>query len=245
MALGLATASLALLLIGWIGARVLRPLAQATKQQMTRTQSQKNVERILKAMQEYRTAHGHLPPAYSVDEQGRPLHSWRVLILPYLGPEEKALAQQIRFNEPFDSPHNAMFANRVPAVYCSPADQPFAPGDCSYLVLTGEAFAFNRDRTIDYPAILDPRESTILLTEFLGSGINWMSPRDITADQLSRGLTNPGLWSTPPYGEDLLLVGTSDNRARWLPGVTSVDVIRTMATIAGGESTPPPFTQSN
>ena len=32
----------------------------------------------------YVKVHGHYPPAYVTDEHGTPMHSWRVLILPYL-----------------------------------------------------------------------------------------------------------------------------------------------------------------
>ena len=55
-------------------------------------------------MNNYEAQHGCFPPAYSVDKDGRPLHSWRVLLLPYLDEEE--LYKQLRLDEPWDSPHN-------------------------------------------------------------------------------------------------------------------------------------------
>lgn len=36
------------------------------------------------ALQLYRCDHGTFPPPFTVDKNGKPLHSWRVLILPYL-----------------------------------------------------------------------------------------------------------------------------------------------------------------
>src|SRR5689334_12593064 len=36
------------------------------------------------ACQNYEAKYGTFPPAYIADSQGRPMHSWRVLILPYL-----------------------------------------------------------------------------------------------------------------------------------------------------------------
>ena len=59
------------------------------------------------ALFNYRDEYGSFPPAYTVGENGKPLHSWRVLILPYL--EGKELYSQIRLDEPWDSEHNSQF----------------------------------------------------------------------------------------------------------------------------------------
>ena len=40
-------------------------------------------------MHNYHDEHGSFPPAYIADASGKPMHSWRVLILPYL--DEKGL----------------------------------------------------------------------------------------------------------------------------------------------------------
>ena len=51
------------------------------------------------ALYQYYEQYGSFPPAYIADESGKPMHSWRVLILPYL--EESALYMQYDFNEPW------------------------------------------------------------------------------------------------------------------------------------------------
>jgi hypothetical protein len=43
-----------------------------------------NLKQIGLAMHNYHDAHGCFPPAYIPDENGKPMHSWRVLLLPYL-----------------------------------------------------------------------------------------------------------------------------------------------------------------
>ena len=53
---------------------------------------QNRLKQIGLAMHNYLSAHTTFPPPYSADKNGRPLHSWRVLILPYL--EEYRLAQK-------------------------------------------------------------------------------------------------------------------------------------------------------
>ena len=57
----------------------------------------------------------HVPPAYFADESGKPLHSWRVLILPFL--DEGALYKQYDFSEPWDGPNNSRLLARMPRVW--------------------------------------------------------------------------------------------------------------------------------
>ena len=46
-----------------------------------------NLKQIALASLGYEQAHNALPPAYTMDASGRPLHSWRTLILPFLEQE--------------------------------------------------------------------------------------------------------------------------------------------------------------
>ena len=79
------------------------------------------MRRIRKAMQEYEKEHGEPVPLYSRDERGVPLHSWRVLLLPYLAEMNTDASRvpydQIRLDEPWNSEWNSQFRNRVPEVY--------------------------------------------------------------------------------------------------------------------------------
>src|SRR5262245_60216991 len=43
-----------------------------------------NLKQIGLALHNYHDKYGALPPAYTVDEDGKPLHSWRTLILPFM-----------------------------------------------------------------------------------------------------------------------------------------------------------------
>ena len=73
------------------------------------------LEAVAKAMLKYEEEHGTFPPPYSTDADGKPLLSWRVLILPYL--DQKYLYQSFRLDEPWDSPHNIRYAGRVPRCF--------------------------------------------------------------------------------------------------------------------------------
>ncbi|MBQ9800365.1 MAG: DUF1559 domain-containing protein, partial [Thermoguttaceae bacterium] len=80
-----------------------------------------NLARIVAALKQYGDANnGVLPAAYTVDEAGRPLHSWRVAILPCLGEEEAKLYAQIRLDEPWNSEWNSRFHVQRPNIFACP-----------------------------------------------------------------------------------------------------------------------------
>ena len=47
-------------------------------------QCQSNLSRLGLAFRQYHDDYGSFPPAYLVGADGNPMHSWRVLLLPYL-----------------------------------------------------------------------------------------------------------------------------------------------------------------
>ena len=98
------------------GAAVAKEVALAL-QFPGRVQSGRNLRRIGAAMRAYHDAHGRFPPAARRDAAGRPLLSWRVLILPHLGPEEAALYREFKLDEPWDGDHNRRLLARMPKVY--------------------------------------------------------------------------------------------------------------------------------
>ena len=78
-----------------------------------------NMKDLALAILNYETKHGHFPPAYTADASGKPLHSWRVLILPFLGQED--LYKQYDFTEPWNGPHNSRLVKKCPKVFQCPS----------------------------------------------------------------------------------------------------------------------------
>src|SRR5579872_5845935 len=64
------------------------PAIQSARDAARRTMCLNNLHSIGLALFNYSADYGSLPPAYIADETGRPMHSWRVLLLPYLGHQE-------------------------------------------------------------------------------------------------------------------------------------------------------------
>ncbi len=204
----------------------------ASKSRVCRDQ----LERIAEAMHAYHQDHGHFPPAYSVDGSGQPLHSWRVLLLPYLGAEEAALYQRIQINEPWNSPVNSIVASAIPSVYSCPEDNPIRPDDTSYCVVAGPGFLFHGATASKTSDVKDGLANTIMVVETSKSGIHWMEPRDLTAQQWSLGINsqNPQACRSE-HGGSLANVAYADAESGQISDVTTPEELRALATIAGGE----------
>ena len=68
---------------------VVLPAVRSARESARRAQCKDNLKQIGLALQGYHDAFGCFPPAAIVDKQGRPMLSWRVAILPYLGSAQR------------------------------------------------------------------------------------------------------------------------------------------------------------
>ena len=84
---------------------LLLPVTRSARPAAYRAQCINNLKQIAMALHSYEQAHKAFPLAHTVDTKGRPLHSWRTLILPYL--EQQTLYQSIDLSKPWNDPANA------------------------------------------------------------------------------------------------------------------------------------------
>src|SRR5215469_5447541 len=148
-----------------------------------------NLKQIGLGLQNYADVYQCFPPAYVADKDGRPMHSWRVLILPYI--EQKALYSQYDFDEPWDGPHNRLLASKMPACYHCEKDGPSAGTATSYVAISGAETLLSDGACSSFADVKDGTSTTLAVVEVASSGINWMEPRDLPFTALGRGL-NPG-----------------------------------------------------
>jgi hypothetical protein len=108
-----------------------------------RAQFVSNLKEIGFALNSYQNAHGCYPPAVVRDSAGKPLHSWRVLLLPYM--DQSSLYEEFHLDEPWDSPHNQTLLPRMPYVYAplwQAETSPHAPHSTCLQVFVGPGTAF-------------------------------------------------------------------------------------------------------
>ena len=147
-----------------------------------------NMRQCMLAIWNYESAHGRFPPAWQVDDNGVPMHSWRVLILPFL--ELNGLYDQYRFDEPWDGPNNSKLANQMPNIYHCPS-VPYSTSQTTYkLVSAPEAF-FNGSESRTLGDAVDGTASTIVLVEDTEHPVNWMKPEGISIEAAVAAYRSP------------------------------------------------------
>ena len=226
--------------VATVGASIalLLPAVQAAREAARRMQCSNNLKQIILALHNYHDVNNGFPPLYTVDADGKPLHSWRVLILPYI--EQAALYSQIRLDEPWDSPHNSQFHNMTISVYACPSN-PLTRGGSgltAYSAIAGEglvpATAAGRMTGRGLRDITDGTSNTIAIVE-VRQGFNWMDPTaDVTLDDLVNEFHRFGrVGSFHTGGMD---AARFDGSVFFIPETIDRQILRALGTIAGGES---------
>jgi type II secretory pathway pseudopilin PulG len=215
---------------------LLLPAVQAARAAARHSQCTNNMRQIALALQMYHDEHGSYPPAQVVDDKGIPQHSWRVLILPYLGSDGEFVYQKYKFDEPWNGPNNSLLTGLMPSAYGCPSDDAAPLGETSYLAITGTGTAFDPDTPVSRDDVADEYAATMMVIEAAGSGVGWMEPKDLTIGQLAAGL-NSGAVGTPASthirGVNAICV---DGSVKQLDDSASPADLRGLATIAGGET---------
>ena len=140
-----------------------------------RSQVMKNLRAIAIAILANVEAKGIFPPAI-IEKDSKPLLSWRVAILPYIGEQE--LYNAFHLNEAWDSPHNMQVAKRMPRVYQSSAGS--NDGKTVILALTGNRSAFDGGRRIGIADLPKGASDTLMVVEAgPDKAVFWTKPEDV------------------------------------------------------------------
>jgi len=160
------------------------PIVGASRASLKRSSCINRMHGVQLALQGYHSVHGSFPPAYIADESGRPMHSWRVLILPELGAQD--LYDKYSFDEPWDGPNNSKLHAQIMSLYRCPADEPSAnKTETNYVVVVGPRTMFPGEDPVKQSDIHDGTSNTIMIVEVANSGIHWMEPRDLHVLQMA------------------------------------------------------------
>jgi hypothetical protein len=117
------------------------------------------------ALQTYHDAHHCFPPAYFADQDGKPTHSWRILLLPYFEEVElNRMYEQYRFDEPWNGPNNRKLYDKVPSVYRCLSDGG-NESETSYLAIVGPDTMWRGAQAIAIPEMSDGTSKTIAIVE--------------------------------------------------------------------------------
>lgn len=214
---------------------LLLPAVSAAREAARRMQCSNNLKQIALAMHNYHDVHKCFPPAFTVDEDGNKLHSWRTVILPYM--EQSALYEQIRLDEPWDSEHNRQFAETViPAYQCPSSGAEGAT--TNYMVIVGEHTIFPGAEGRSIAKIVDGTSNTLLVVEVSGQEVPWMAPVDLDHEtlQLAINQAESGMGSEHPGGMNAAF---ADGSVQFLADAIDPDMLRRLITCDDGEPVGP------
>jgi hypothetical protein len=189
-----------------------------------------NIKCLAMALHSYHEANGCFPPAYIADKQGRPMHSWRTLLLPYV--DGKKIYERYDFNEPWDGPNNRKLQSSMPGRwrdrwYACPEDErrdDSEPIYTNYLAVVGPDSAWRGTKALCQSDIA-PTSNTVFLIEVADSNVIWTEPRDFDVAWLSSPTPPMTISShhapekqflriTPTAGANIAL---ADSRAPFVP----------------------------
>ena len=206
---------------------LLNPIRSGSRQ----TQRTNKIRQITLAMLNHESAYKAFPAYANFDEDGKPLLSWRVHILPFI--EEGALYEQFKLDEPWDSPHNIKLVEKMPVCFADPsmglADLNKA-GKTRYLVPRTEGTMFHKVEGITFGDITDGSSNTIAIVSVKpAKAVIWTKPVDWEVD-----LDNPK--ADLIEGDSPATVSRADGSTFTIESDMKTEKLKALLTVSGGET---------
>jgi Protein of unknown function (DUF1559) len=187
------------------------------------------------AVANYHDAFGSFPPAYVTDRDGKPMHSWRVLILPFLDQQE--LYNAYNFAESWDGPNNRKLEQRIGSTYRRLGLDSDHLQTTSFVAVVGPQTAWPGNRLMTRDEIGDGPSQTLLVVEVPDGRFRWLEPKDLEFDRMIFRINDS---SQNGLGSRLggARVVSVDGSVRTLPDDFDPNTLRAMLTANGGERLP-------
>lgn len=193
------------------------------------------------AMHTYHQAYGCFPPAYVADATGRPMHSWRVLLLPFMEQDERY--QRYKLKESWNSLNNAKIVDWPvnpeepgnPPMYLCPSDYDAGRCDTSRFVFVGPNTVFPGSQTANLGNLPDGSSNTALGSEMSESGVHWMEPKDFNVEEMSFKINDKDRISVRSNHPHIVNISFADGSVRSVKDDIDPKLLKALITIDGGE----------
>lgn len=235
-------ASVGLVLLGCLVFAVFRfggQTVQRLSSNRTQNASIRNLEKIADALNAYAAQYNSYPPPALLDAKGKPLVSWRVLILPYL--DEDELYDQFDLTKDWTDSQNMQAAYQMPDVFQHPNSQAgFNTPESDYYLVIGANTLFPPKGPMSPKDIVDSPTQTLLVIEgkpLVPTGM-WTEPVDLDFAKMSGQINGSRKDDPGKHLDDGAAMATVDGRGHFLNDETSITVFNALVTPAGGEPLP-------
>ncbi len=197
----------------------------------------KNLEQIASALNSYAADHNGVYPLPIVrDSAGKPMHSWRVAILPYLN--EPQLYTSYNFDKPWDDPENMLIVESMPNVYATPQQGPWSGYDCKYQLVSGDRTLFPRSGPLGPKSLIDDPTKTALVVEGLPRSNPpsvWTEPNEMEFAIMTGAIGGSPEAEIGGVTEGGVVIATVDGAGHFLTETTAPEIVRAILTANGGE----------
>ncbi len=205
----------------------------------------------------YHDTYKQLPRAFLADEEGRPVHSWRTAVAPYLA----GIRQFYRWDEPWDSPFNIKLAKGLPIhvdgptsnsnmksmggfdgvanyawLFQCPAAHNAHDHYTNIFVVVGDETVWPPGASLTLDQIGDGLENTILLVESNTLAAYWSEPKDLRFDSMTfeiNSTTGVGISGLHDRGPTVVF---ADGAACRINPKIPEKYVRALLTANGGEN---------
>ncbi len=207
---------------------ILEAVKSPTGPPAERIRSANNLKQLMLALHSYHDVHGHFPVDVA-DKGGKPLLSWRVLILPYI--DQADLYRQFKLDEPWDGPNNKPLIAKMPKTLRSPRQAEALEDVTTYLAPLGTGLMWDAPKGVKMTQITDGTSNTIALVEADDDrAVIWSRPVDITINSKH----NPLAGLLGHYG-DGFQAAMADGSVRFFKKSIAPETLWSLFTRAGGE----------
>ena len=217
-----------ILLGGLVIALMLPAVNRGGREPARRTQCKINLKYIALALHNYHDTYNSFPPAYTVDENGNPLHSWRTLILPFF--DQRPLYETIDLSKPWNDPVNAEAYKTVVHGYLCPSTAVEAT-HTTYLAVVTPDSVIRPSQSCKIKEVTDGTAETLMIVEVPPEkAVHWMAPVDADEQTLLTKTGKKKLAHTGGWVGALV-----DGSARFFSEMIKDEQIHALSTVNGGE----------
>ncbi|MSU79684.1 MAG: DUF1559 domain-containing protein [Gemmataceae bacterium] len=193
-----------------------------------RTHASNNLKQLALGAHYFHDHKKSLPPGGTFDVQGRGLHGWQTMLLPYF--DQAPLYQRIDFAQPWNAPRNAEFTRQVVVPFHNPAIDDREVAGYSLSHFAGNSHVLGA-KGMTLKDITDGTSDTLLAGEVTGEFKPWAMPMNCRDPAFAFGTTS-GFANV--QGKTVLFVMADGSVRAVRPDIDS-NVLRALATPRGGE----------